>query len=706
MTIRAKVLLAIMLAVVLSIIGVTVMVSVEMNRAFVNNFKVSSKAQLDRMNAFVGNFFANAISNTEKLAASPIVTENIETISAYLDKKEDYKPIGTELPETERKLYEELSRMVTAFPSYALVYVSNNAGGITQSPDDILSVGFNPAKRPWYLDAVRAGKTIITEAYISDSGGAVCTIATPIRGGSGKGILGVAAIDILLDTLTRETGRVNVGKTGYVIMIDSLGQVISDPKNSGPEKGERERWLGKSISAIPGDAGKALQTLHNLHDGYVEVAFDGKIWLASVQTTQEGWELIMFQEKAEVFADALSVTFSILFVGAIIAVVMLAIAFFVARSIARPVAQLADASQAVSEGDLKAIPQEEALFKGELGTLHKSLKRMVDKLAELIETANKKMTEAEDALALSRRSLDEAEEAKKLAEHARSEGIKQTAQQLGTVIEQLAMAGKRLAKEAQETGNRTQEQRRRVAGTASAIVQMNSAVGEVAQSTSRTARLAEEAREEARKGKALVIDMVKSMGEIEKQSIAMRDSLSGLGAQAHDIGQILGIINDIADQTNLLALNAAIEAARAGEAGRGFAVVADEVRKLAEKTVEATKQVAGAIHTIQDGTSQNMVAIEQAAAFIGQSAQIAHKAGDALTGIEKMVENTAGEVRSIATASEEQSATLEEINRSTEGINSITTEVAESAKQSNAAVQELTQLSDKLGAIVTELKKG
>ena len=181
MTIRAKVLTAIMLAVILSILGVTLTVSRAMNDAFVNNFTVSSKAQLDRMNAFVENFFANATSNAELLASLPVVKNNIvDNISVWVGTKGGIKPIGKELPLPERTLYEELQRVTDAFPSYLLVYVANNAGGITQAPDDFLTEEYNPAKRPWYLDTVAARKSILTEAYISDSGTAVCTVATPI----------------------------------------------------------------------------------------------------------------------------------------------------------------------------------------------------------------------------------------------------------------------------------------------------------------------------------------------------------------------------------------------------------------------------------------------------------------------------------------------------------------------------------------------
>ena len=706
MGIRARILLAITLAVLLSIFGVTVMVSHEMNKAFVNNFQTSSKAQLDRMNAFVETFFASARSSVELLAASPVVRDNIDGISVYIDRKEDHTPIGLELPQPERGLYDVLAQYVEFFPSYTLVYVANKHGGITQAPDDMLTVGYNPAKRPWYLDTLKAGKSILTEAYISDSGAAVCTVATPIRGPERGAFPGAAAIDISLDTLTRETGTVTIGKTGYVVMIDSLGQIISDPRNSGRGVPEKDRWLGKTVSDVTGDAGKALVALNAMKSGYAEVRMQDKDWLASVQTTSEGWKLVMLQEKSEIFADAMGVTLSILLVGGIIALVMLGIAWFVARSIAGPVATLAAASQSVAEGDLNAIPQEEAPFKGELGILHKSLKSMVAKLVELIETANDKIREAESALTQSHASLMQAEEAKKQAESAKREGIMQAAEQIGAVINQLSEAAVRLTDEARRTGQRTEEQRDRVRLAVGSIEHLADAVNEVTGSAAKTADLAEEARGEARNGKKLVLDVVRSMGEIEKQSASMQQGLAGLGAMATDIGQIMNVISDIADQTNLLALNAAIEAARAGDAGRGFAVVADEVRKLAEKTMEATKQVGSAITSIQQSTGENVAAMEKTAAYIGDSTSIAQNAGEAISGIEKVVDATAGEVQAIAEAGKAQSGMLADINASTDSISSISDEVAKSAHLSNDAAQELMRLSGHLNAIVEALKKG
>ncbi len=704
MNIRGKILYAMILAVALSIMGVIAMASYEMDEVFENNYKTSSQAQLDRMDAFAQNFFSSARSMVDFLATSEVIRNNIGIATGYLHTKETIKTIGDLLPEAERGMYKILQRVNEAYPAYLLVYVSNNDGGITQAPDDVLSAGFNPSKRPWYIDTVKAGKTILTEAYISDSGGAVFTVATPIRNDAND-ISGVAAIDISLDTLTEETGSVKIGNTGYVLLVDSLGQVVSDPKNSSTDVAEENRWLGKFIKDLPGDAAKAMQTLRDLKNGYLEVSINGVDWLASIKTTPSNWSIVMLQERDEVYAGAMDVTMVIGQVGLVIAIIMLAVAWAVARSIATPIVILAKASHAVAEGDLQAIPQDEKAFSGEIGVLHRSLMSMVGKLVELIETANGKIKEAEQALQNSQKAYDAAEEAKKQAEVARSEGALSIANQIGSIADQLTHAIHLLEAESKEAGNKTREQQERVDGTAQAITQMNESVVDVASSTARTAALAEETRTEAQKGKELVFELVGSMNEIENKAQAMQKSLSTLKGQAVDIGQIMNIISDIADQTNLLALNAAIEAARAGEAGRGFAVVADEVRKLAEKTMEATKQVEVSVSAIQNGAEENMKGIEQTVAFVSESTSVAHNAGEALAHIESMIENTANETRSIASASEEQSSTIEEINNRTDELRHLTVDVAESTNSSYTAVQDLAELSRGLSQVMDDLKK-
>ena len=708
MRIRTRILLAIVLAVALTVTGVTTMVSHELNKVFTGSFATSSTAQLDRMSAYVQMFFDTAISSTELLRDSPLVEENIKTLSRYVDMGE-VKPIGSKLPLAERNLYYSLKNMQNNFPAYSLIYAVSAEGGITQTPDSTLTEGFDPTKRPWYLDVINAGKTMITEAYLSDTGAVVCTVTTPVKDPNSSKFLGAVAIDINLDTINTEIGNVRVGETGYMLMLNDLQQIVSDPRNSGKDIPEKDRWLGKTINDLPKDVAFAIKSLltKSSSDSSIKTfEINGKAWLANVKITSGGFALIMLQERDEIFADAMGITMSILMVGVIIFVLMLGVSWLVASSIAKPVAILAEAAKSVAQGNLNAIPTNSKIFTGEMGILHKSLQGMVGKLGELISTANDKIKEAEEALILSRSSLEEAEEAKANGEQARRQGVLQTAEEIGVAIEQLSGATQNLVNELKTTEDISETQRSRIAQTAAAIEQMSAVVSEVASSSLRTATLAEETSFEAKEGKRLMGDVILNMNKIEQQSFAMQKNLGDLSTHAESIDVIMNVISDIADQTNLLALNAAIEAARAGEAGRGFAVVADEVRKLAEKTMEATKQVNMAITTIQESTQTNMTAMHLAVDFVSESTGVVDKASHALERIEGMVDSTANEIRSIASASEEQAATTVEINLSTQEVHHLMEDAAQGAIRSNQAVTVLATLSNQLDSIVSELRKG
>jgi methyl-accepting chemotaxis protein len=334
------------------------------------------------------------------------------------------------------------------------------------------------------------------------------------------------------------------------------------------------------------------------------------------------------------------------------------------------------------------------------------LKLMVTNLKQKIAEADKKTAEAADAAQNAKEATAVAEAAKTEAENAKAQGMLQAADRLSSVVNIVSSASEELSAQIEESSQGADHQSRRLAETATAMEEMNATVLEVARNASQATDTAEKARSKAQEGATIVGKVVSGIGQVQGQSLELKTDMTTLGKQAEGIGHIMNVISDIADQTNLLALNAAIEAARAGEAGRGFAVVADEVRKLAEKTMTATKEVGEAIQEIQQGTRKNIDNVDRTVKTIEEATDLARASGETLTEIVNFVDLSTDQVRSIATASEEQSAASEEINRSVEEVNRIAAETMDGLRQSAQAVAELAQQAQELGSMVQEMQGG
>ena len=392
----------------------------------------------------------------------------------------------------------------------------------------------------------------------------------------------------------------------------------------------------------------------------------------------------------------------VLFVVALVVTGLVAVILIrgVARQLGEDPGYLHEVASKIAAGDL------DVRFKAQRGEggVYAVLRSMVDTLKQKIAEANEKSEQAGRDAEQARVATAKAEEAMGQAERAKAEGMLAAANKLEGVVEIVTSASEELSAQIEQSSRGSEQQAQRVGETATAMEEMNATVLEVAKNASQAAETSDKAKSKAEEGAAIVREVVQGIAEVQEQALGMKADMTSLGQQAQGIGQIMNVISDIADQTNLLALNAAIEAARAGEAGRGFAVVADEVRKLAEKTMTATKEVGDAIQGIQNGTQKNIVNVENTVRKIDGATELAGRSGAALGEIVSLVDMSTDQVRSIATASEEQSAASEEINRSIEDVNRISAETSDAMRQSAQAVGELANQAQVLKTLVEELQ--
>ncbi|GFM35658.1 methyl-accepting chemotaxis protein [Desulfovibrio psychrotolerans] len=407
------------------------------------------------------------------------------------------------------------------------------------------------------------------------------------------------------------------------------------------------------------------------------------------------------QEDAENEFQSLTLFIVLLTAGSIAIGTIFTI--IVTRSLTSPLAKMLTYTKQVAASDFSGVL--DIHQRDEVGQLAASFSDMAGNLERNLLEVQQQSRFAEEKARQAEIASAEANAAKQRAEQAKQEGMHQAAQRLQSIVEQITTASTELSAQIEESSKGSDIQQRRTSEIATAMEEMNASMVEVVNNVHMASTNAEEACRNAREGSTVVEEVVSSISRLNTEARTLESGLNDLGRQAESIGNIMNVINDIADQTNLLALNAAIEAARAGEAGRGFAVVADEVRKLAEKTMTATKEVGQAIHAIQSGTSNNIKSMEETVRNVEASTELAGKAGASLKTIYAIVESTSEQVRAIASASQQQSAASEEITRGTDEVSNIAQMTSQAMEESALATENLARLSEDLKSLIHELQQ-
>lgn len=284
------------------------------------------------------------------------------------------------------------------------------------------------------------------------------------------------------------------------------------------------------------------------------------------------------------------------------------------------------------------------------------------------------------------------------------DGLNKTLNSMASASQTLASSSEQMSASSKQIATGTEEQSEKASQVATASQEMSATVIEVAENASGASAAAKEANNAAIKGGDIVFKTIQSMNGISETAKESSEVISNLGERSKEIGNIVKVIDDIADQTNLLALNAAIEAARAGEQGRGFAVVADEVRTLAEKTTKATKEIGDMIKGMQDDTGKAVETMENEVRVVEEGVLFAQEAGASLQEIVGDVEKVNMMIDQIATASEEQSTAADQISSDIDAVAEITRDNSVGVGEIATAGNDVAEMASNLQSLVQEFK--
>ncbi len=550
---------------------------------------------------------------------------------------------------------------------------------------------------PYYVTPKNAGRLVIVPPYRdmdTDDKTLMSTIAMPIIE---KGrFLGSLGIDIDMEFIQALIESVKPYETGYAMLISDTGSIIAQPGSVG---------VSEELPRVPDDVRQKISqhqpfttSERSILNGEQVDCFYTPVKLDSFDAP---WYFMVALPTAKIVAESTKSLYIQLGIGIVALIVLFALVFYTANVVSRPLQRIVVHAQEVASGNYKSSLDPRGFVKElqELGSaLGSMLASLLDTMQRVEQTSREAQLEAERA----RQAMSEAQKAREISE-ANGKAMLEVAGRVDAVSQTLHNTSIDLTDKIATAERETHEQNRLMEQTVKAISGMSDSIVRVSDNAGDAAKFTERAQERAGAGAQIVNKTLQAVDGIRRETEALGGQIEDLSKSTEAVGAILGLINDIADQTNLLALNAAIEAARAGEAGRGFAVVADEVRKLAEKTVQATQQVDQSIRGIRNSMRTSAEGVSRTIETVQSTVTLGLDAQTSLSDIVELVKGMTDQIHDIAGLCREQASTSEQVARTVEHLRQLSLSVSKAMNEGAAISSDLVPQAQELGSLVEQL---